>query len=102
MFAYRAEKGSFVAAVDMAAVSAFPESGSIFLEYLAVLNVFKKLEVSFFMFFFNFCYAVKHDSDLFKAFFSCCFCKFSVHFGPFVVFAFSRIDMFLSVDAIPP
>ena len=78
---------SAFADMDVAAVSAFPDNDGASFENFAVFNACKKLAISFFVLCFNFAYAFKTGSNLFKAFCTGFFGKGLVHIGPFIVFA---------------
>ena len=91
MVANRAFFRSFFAYNDFTAVGANPNLFFFTFEYAVVFNVSQKCTISFFVFFFDFANFFEESCQVVEAFFFSSFSKFSVHFGPFVVFAVSSI-----------
>ncbi len=84
--------GSLFANVDMAAVGADPNLNIFGNENGFGVELFEKCAVSFLVFLFDLAYCFEEVSDSVKAFFLSGLCKACIHIGPFVVFAFSRVE----------
>jgi len=78
MPASRAHVRSFFSFMNIPAVPALPFNSFFLFKNSTVLYIFKKLSVSFFMFFLNFSNFLKAVCNFIKAFFSCCFFKVRV------------------------
>ena len=89
MFADWANFWSGFARVNIATVATFPNCNAILLENDAFVEIGKKLEIAFLMFFFDFADFFEQGGDFFEAFFASFFGELGIHVGVFVVFAIS-------------
>ena len=80
---------SFFTNMNVTTITANPNSNSSFCKYLSCFNIFCKFTITFFMFFFYFCNTFKLFCNIFKPFFTCNFCKLSIHISPLIIFSFS-------------
>ena len=79
MIANRANLGSTLANVDMAAVAALPNHVALAGEYQAVFDVGQQFAVALFVLFFNGTYLLKQVCNVIKAFLFCLFCEEIYH-----------------------